>query len=62
MIETIKTYLKNRIKDCEDRIEKGQGTWPEPNYIKDSIWQAWFTEKHTLEGVLEIIEREQGRA
>jgi len=43
-------------------MEEGKGNWPDPTYVREAVWEAWKTEKYTLEGVLEVIEREQGRA
>ena len=59
LILFIKDFLKKRIWDCDSRIAHGQGNWPDPEYVRDAIWEAWHTEKLTLESVLEIIERQE---
>lgn len=41
-----------RLVDVRRRIDQGKGTWPNPNYIRDSVWDGWLQEQISLQTIL----------
>jgi len=44
--------LEGKIEAWNGLIDKGKGTWPNANYVRDEVWTSWRSERRALEDVL----------
>lgn len=49
---TLEESVRQRLKEMRELIALGKGTWPQPDYIRDSVWDGWLGERHALRAVL----------
>jgi hypothetical protein len=52
------SWLVAELADVDSRLAKGQGTWPQPDYIRDATWNMWQGERLALGRVLRKIASE----
>lgn len=50
--KTYKLVLKERNR-LRKLLDKGQGTWPTPDYVRDAIWDGWTHSLYTLQSILD---------
>ena len=57
-VELAKAFAKRlnavfeRLKQVEELLRKGKGTWPEKGYIRDSDWDNWLGEQRALRSIV----------
>lgn len=49
LVEAVKT----RLKEVNELIARGKGTWPQKDYVRDDTWAGWQAECHCLRMVLQ---------
>lgn len=49
---TLEEAVRKRLKEVTNNLDKGKGTWPKKDYIKDSIWDSWIGQQIALAGSL----------
>jgi hypothetical protein len=49
---TLEESVRKRLKEVRELIARGKGTWPNPDYVQDHVWDAWNGERHVLRMVL----------
>lgn len=58
--QAIIEIIKQELQVYDDLIEKGKGTWPNEDYVRDSRWHSWHGSKMALRSVLYKIGPEGG--
>ena len=54
-LELLCSHLTTRYKDVSAKIRRGQGVWPNQDYVMDYTWNAWVDREHELRLALNVI-------
>ncbi len=49
-LRAVESKIASELKEHRERLDRGKGTWPQEDYIKDETWAYW-------KGQLSILER-----
>lgn len=41
-------YLEREMAEVESNIERGKGTWPNKDYVRDDTWLRWYATHRAL--------------
>lgn len=47
--------VKQRDK-YQKMVDKGKGTWPEKDYVRDDVWASWLLTLLVLDGIIQKIQ------
>ena len=56
-LQEFRDWIQSEVKEVNQRIEKGKGTWPNEDYVKDEDWGRLMSKKHTLDDVRYMLTR-----
>ncbi len=56
-MDAFRQWLQAEREEVNQRIEKGKGTWPHEDYVKDEDWARLMATKHTLENVVYMLNK-----
>ncbi|MFW9873077.1 MAG: hypothetical protein ACFFG0_08260 [Candidatus Thorarchaeota archaeon] len=51
----LEKVIRKRLEEITELINRGKGTWPKKNYVRDDIWNLWKGEKFALEMILRDV-------
>lgn len=49
--------VRERHNEISARLDKGKGTWPKEDYVRDEVWHSWQGERYALHSVMNEVER-----
>jgi hypothetical protein len=53
----IRHELKAIWDDVDARLAKGNGTWPQHDYVRDETWAQWQAESWMMRRVFQVLDR-----
>ena len=52
-VERLVSIIHAEIAKYESLIQRGKGTWPQNDYVRDSVWDAWNAKVSVLRSILD---------
>ncbi len=56
-VEKIEALIAKMASEIQAKLDRGKGTWPNDDYIKDEIWHQWQGELFALHVLANAIAR-----
>lgn len=49
------TYAEQEADSFDQLIQKGKGTWPNNDYVRDSVWDGWLASRQTATRIARVL-------
>lgn len=56
MNDNARSIIVRRMEHTQKLIDRGKGEWPNPDYVRDSLWDCWNHEVMVLAAILDRID------
>jgi hypothetical protein len=51
-------WLRDQLEYVNEKIERGKGTWPEDDYVKDEDWARLMASKDLLDSIFYVLKKQ----